>query len=110
MNETLPIFKRGESFALSFEYKDAAGELIDLTGITIKSQIRNQNGVLVKELLVTKLDQTTHKGQASLYVATPQETALWPTGLLVCDIKLSVGDQAVLTETFRIPVAAGVTE
>lgn len=106
----LPTFKRGESFALGFEYKSPDGEPVNLTTITIKSQIRSQSNALVKELLVTKLDQTQHCGQASLYVQTAEETKIWPTGLLVCDVKLSIGNQSILTETFRIPVAAGVTE
>lgn len=110
MNNTLPTFKRGESFALGFEYKDAAGEPIDLTSIIIKSQIRSQNGALVKDLLVTKLDQTQYKGQATLYVSTPAETKTWPLGLLNCDAKLSVGGQHILSETFRIPCHEGVTE
>ena len=106
----LPTFKRGESFALGFEYLDKSNQPVDLTNITIKSQIRSQSGALVKELLVTKLDQTQFKGQASLYVQTAEESKVWPTGLLICDVKLSIGNQAILTDTFRIPVAAGATE
>lgn len=107
---TLNQFKRGESFAIGFEYKDANDEPIDLTNITIDSQIRNQNGNLVQDLLVTKLDQTQFRGQASIYVETPQQTKLWPLGLLLCDIKLSVGNQVILSETFQIPCHEGVTE
>lgn len=108
--KSLPTFKRGESFALGLEYSGADGSPVDLSDIAIKSQIRTQSGVLVSELLVAKLDQAQHSGQASLYVQTPEETKVWPLGLLVCDVKLSIGNQSILTETFRIPVYAGVTE
>lgn len=110
IQSALPVFKRGESFAMGFDYKDANGEPIDLMNITINSQIRNQNGQLVQELLVSKLDQTQFRGQASIYVETPQQTKLWPLGLLLCDIKLSVGNQVILSETFQIPCHEGVTE
>ena len=57
--QTLAPFKRGDVFQIGATAKDSAGVVINLTAVTIRSQVRTAAGALVAELLVSKANQTT---------------------------------------------------
>jgi hypothetical protein len=75
--QTLANFKRGDIFQLGGIAKDSGGITIDLTAVTLRSQVRTGGGALEAELLVNTAAQVTNKGEFSLSFAT---TTDWPTG------------------------------
>jgi hypothetical protein len=104
--QTLANFKRGDIFQLGGIAKDSGGITIDLTAVTLRSQVRTVGGALVAELLVNKADQVTNKGEFSLSFAT---TTDWPTGYLLIDIEQRVGAGVTSSETVRVPVLEDIT-
>lgn len=104
--QTLTPFKRGDAFQLGATAKDAAGVTIDLTLVTIRSQVRTAAAALVAELLVSKANQTTDKGEFALSCV---DTTAWPPGYLVIDIEQRVGAGITSSETMRLPVLEDVT-
>jgi hypothetical protein len=118
--QTLPPFKRGDTFSLGCLAKDAGGVPEDLSNITLRAQIRRQGTrlapepVFVAELTVDKANQSTHKGEFSL-TALPAVTKLWQSGLEatpvmhVVDIQKDVAGVVISSETFAVPVIKDVT-
>ena len=102
----LPPIKRGDTFELSCVYKQD-GVAIDVTALTIRSQVRDPFGSLVEELIITQSDQTTYPGMFSLAAAAP---IAWAAGLLSCDIQFSSAGLVQSTQTFKIPVIDDVTK
>lgn len=105
--KNLPSFKRGTTFSLACVYRPDGGLPASVEGIDIRSQLRT-SGVpkLVADLEVIRGDQAAAPGAFTLVA---HETAGWPVGLLVCDIMLSEGGVVRSSETFGVPVVAGVT-
>lgn len=118
--QTLPPFKRGDTFQIGCLAKDAAGEPEDLSTIAIRSQIRlagtrlSPEPIFVAELQVSKANQSTGRGQFSL-TALPAITKLWSAGteeeptMHVMDIQKEVGGVVISSETFAVPVIKDVT-
>lgn len=100
--------KRGDTFTIGGELTDASGEAEDLTGATIRSQIRSKNGTT----LLAELDVGIDDAEGGLFTlsAQPVVTALWGPGDYYCDIEFTFDDDTVSsTETFEIRVLADVT-
>ena len=118
--ETLPPFKRGDTFSLGCVSKDSDGEPEDLTNVTIRAQVRLQGSrlspepVFVAELTVDKANQTTNKGEFAL-TALPAVTKLWQGGsedkpvIHIADIQKDVAGVVISSETFAVPVIKDVT-
>lgn len=104
--KTLDKFKRGATFALACTWKEN-GTPAPITGLTITSQLRKQNGDLVDDLRVVA--DTNDNTKFSL-VPTNADTSAWPIGLLFCDIKTLVNGIVRGSETFQIPVIEEVTK
>lgn len=105
---TLPPFKRGDTWSLTAAFtKNKIG--LDLTDISIKSQIRKPNKELVTDLVVTKADQSKSPGY---FILTPTDpnTENWPIDRLICDVVFSNKDRVISTETFTIPIIIEVTK
>lgn len=105
---TFPPFKRGDTWSLTATFtKNKTG--VDLTGTTIKSQIRKPDKSLVADLDVAYADQAKFPG---VFVLTPVDpsTKDWPLDRLICDIVFSANGRVISTETFTIPVVTEVTQ
>lgn len=95
--------KRGSSFTWGATYKrNGTPESID--AFTITSQVRDQAGVLVGTLTVTKLPGETGKYTLSA------NTATWPVGTHYCDVKYTNGSDIAFTDTFAVVVERSQTE
>lgn len=104
--QTLASFKRGDVFQIGGTAKDSAAAKIDITLVTIRSQVRTPDGALVAELLVNKSNQTTHKGEFALSCT---DTTGWPVGYVLIDIEQRVGGGITSSETMRLPVLEDIT-
>ncbi len=102
----LDKFKRGATFSLACTWK-VGGVPAPITGLTITSQLRDQNDTLIDDLRVVPNDLDVTK--FTLVPVTP-DTSAWPVGLLVCDIKTVQGGIETPSETFQIPVIEEVTK
>lgn len=99
---TIP-FKRGDTFLVEGSVSDNAVP-VDLTGWTIRSQVRNG------EALVADLGVTITNAAAGQYQLTKNDTTSWPVKDLSCDIEYTTDSgQIVSTETFTISCKADVT-
>lgn len=105
----LPDFKRGSTFQLGLLFRDSTKQPEDLTGKTIRSQLRGRGNSLTQELTVSVANQTTNPGEASLY-ASPTATTQWKLGDYELDIKVTVGSQVAHSETMLLTVIKSQTE
>lgn len=89
-------FKRGDTFLIEGR-ASSGGQPLDLSGGTVRSQVRNGAG-LVSELSVQWMDQAQ-----GIYRLRAEDTTRWPVAVLTCDIEyLLASGQKVSTETFEI--------
>ncbi len=97
--------KRGDTFLVQATAQQD-GSPQDLTGWTIRSQVRNGSS-LVAELSVIY----TNPGAGQYRLTCPASvTHNWPIKLLDCDVEYtSPAGQVISTETFKIDVKADVT-
>ena len=94
---TIPA-KRGDTFKVRATAR-IAGVVVDLTGWTIRCQIRNK-GELISTVTVVYVDRVN--GVYDL-VVEPVGTALWPPVLMLSDIEYTNPSGIVAsTETFAI--------
>ena len=98
-------FKRGDTMLLTVTYK-VNGIASDISTIDIASQIRNQSGLLIASMVVTKLPEA---GQFTL-APTNSDTSNWPLGNLLCDIEFTQSGNIRSTETFGIVVVEEITK
>lgn len=107
-DEIPPTFahKRGDTFDFDGTYTEDDGTPINLTGITVSSQVRTPAGVLVSTAVVTKANQTTNPGEYSGVIAN---TAAWPVQKLEWDVQY-VGGPTDSTETVYLQVQRDVTQ
>jgi len=96
--------KRGDTFSLVCTYK-VDGVTTDVTDLTIRSQLRKSNGVLIQELTVTKLGTV---GDFTL-TATATQAESWPLSLLNCDIEISENNLVRSSSTFFVAVNEDIT-
>ena len=96
--------KRGDSFIVEAALTQN-GEPQDLTGWSIRSQVRRGNK-LVAELAVEYVDRPTGVYRLS----APEGTAEWPVGTLRSDIEYTMpSGQIASTETFEFECVEDVT-
>lgn len=99
--------KQGDTFEVSATYSDSeTGAPINLDTYQIVSQVRDQAGVLIEQLVVTKADQVELPGQ---FLLRSTATASWPARELVWDIEYRYDSTVISTETLRIAVQADVS-
>lgn len=99
--------KRGDTLAIAAAVTTDAGAVFDLTGYTLRSQVRSSSGALVGTLTVTIVSAALGTYTLGAPAAT---TALWPTGQHLCDVEyVSAGGIVTSTKTFPLFVATDVT-
>jgi hypothetical protein len=96
--------KQGASLLLQLTFQSDAGAAIDLTNVSLASQVRDAEGNLIATLPIVP---TSTDGVATVTVAN---TSLWPLGTLRGDIKATIGAVVALSETFSIRVDQAVTQ
>ena len=106
MNQ-LPPVKQGTSFIMSCTYKQD-GVAVSVASVTIRSQVRNQYGELIANLVSSKANQATNPGV--FFLESPAQPQYWPVGKLLCDIQFINGTNTLATMTFQIPVEASITQ
>lgn len=101
----LKSIKRGSTLDLTYSLPLATGNLFSV----VESQIRLADDTLIESLVVTLLTPTATHRLWRLY-ASPAQTALWPTGTLLCDIKnITAALDVSYTDTFILPIEEAIT-
>lgn len=99
--------KRGDTLAAAASIAQDSGAAVDLTGYTLRSQVRSSSGELVQALVVVVTAPTLGTYTLS---ATATQTAAWPIGRHVCDVEYtSAGGVVSSTATFPVIVSEDVT-
>lgn len=97
--------KQGEALLLQLTFLHEDGVTpVDLTAVTLASQVRDPVGNLVATLPI--IVSATTQGLATVTVA---DTSQWPPGMLRGDIKATAGGLPVLSDTYPIRVNRAVT-
>jgi len=106
--KSIAPFKRGDTFTIACTWK-VQNQPTNISGLTIKSQIRSSAGALVATLRVVADDQIANPGKYAL-IPTDPDTSKWPLGDAYCDIQID--DQGIdrSSETFVIPIVEDVTK
>lgn len=103
MTQTVTI-KQGASFSFTGTATDGA-QPVDLTGYTLKSQVRDRNGTLVDTLGVT-----INNAVAGVFTVTATTgTLLYPIGTMELDIRLTHTPLVEYSETVLLEVRPSVT-
>ena len=101
--------KRGDTFVRAVTVYSGVAPY-DLGAATVRCQIRRgrgQSGVeLVQELTV--VESLVDVGKFTIS-ATATETALWPTGMHLADIQITIGAGVLSTKTFTVDVVEDIT-
>ena len=98
--------KRGDSFEVLVEVA-LNGQIVDLTGWTIRSQIRDGNKNLLKELDIQAVDLS--QGQF-IMSATSTETEAWTPASYSCDIEfIDPAGFVISSDTFPVTVVRDIT-
>jgi hypothetical protein len=96
--------KVGDTLLMTWTFQNDDGSAVDLTSVTLASQVRDPLGNLVATLAPVK-------AATPLNVATVQQpTVGWPVGLLRCDVSVTSSAGTQLSETFGIRVNRAVTQ
>ena len=99
--------KRGDTLSVAGVATQDSGVALNLTGYTVRSQVRSSAGALVAALTVTVTNAAL--GTFALG-ATAAATATWLAGRHVCDVEYtSAGGVVSSTATFPIAVSEDVT-
>jgi hypothetical protein len=100
------IHSRGDQLELRGRV-DAAGDPFDLTGYSVRSQVRRRSGAFVDEL--EALIDNPAEGSFQIRRGG-DETARWPTGDCLCDVEfLSADGRRTSSPPFVIEVRGDVT-
>ena len=99
--------KRGDSFIANVTYRNADTQVaIDITSIDIKSQIRSASGLLIADLIVTKINSLLGRYELSI-----DDTQNWPFGQdLIWDIQYTTDGKKLSTKTMVIHVEVDATQ
>jgi hypothetical protein len=97
----------GNSFIATCQLLSDLSTGIDLTTVTITSQIRDTDGSLVSDCVITKSNQTTNPGDFTVEVS---DTSTWPSGKLHWDIRYIISGQTVNTDRMEILCKVPVTQ
>lgn len=98
--------KRGETLAISRTRVDGSGAPVDLTGQTVVAAVTSRDGTFYAAITVIIDDAAA--GEFTL-AATAAQTALWPVGLLRCDVRYAAGGVVAYSETIDVSVELPVT-
>lgn len=97
--------KRGDSFQLTIQGKDANDDAQDMTGWSIASQVRQEDGTLVENLTHAWVEQSEGK-----YTLTGADTSTWPLEVLRCDIQYTTNAGIVMsTDTILVNMLEDIT-
>ncbi len=108
--KSLGKFKCGDTFAFYAKLKDKnTAEPLIIEPDKIKSQVRNNNGVLYAELIVTSHPDETQIG-TYLFKAPAIITKNWPPSVLYIDIEIKDNDTVYSSETFSVTIVKDVTK
>ena len=102
-------FKRGNTFELSgtVEVMQAGISVLDLTGWTGSSIVRDVNGKLISTLVLVILNPLTRLVKVR---QTAEDTRLWPIGTLYMDIRFTAPNGDIVnTSTAEINVVKEIT-
>lgn len=101
--QTLPSFKRGDTFAFTASIKDSSGTPIIGAISKLKCQIRNNLDVLMGETTITE-------PTSGNYMFKIANTEFWPTGItLYLDIQYTDNDVITSSETISVQIEKDVT-
>lgn len=98
-------FKRGDTFRMPFSVDDREGQPVDISAWGIESRLRHVNTNLIQNMTVTRPNGGSD-GLAELS-ATAEETAGWPRGTAIMDIRVTDQNGDVYT---TLDIAMTVTE
>lgn len=100
-------FKRGDTFLRNCQISEN-GVPIDITGWTIRSQIRDSSSVLIDNLVTEITNAVTGSYKISKLAAS---TASWSVGSHFMDIEFTTSAGSVMsTETVRINIETDITQ
>lgn len=104
--------KQGDTLSIAGQALQDSGAALDLTGSTIRAQVRTRDGTGYGALLTALTTVTVSaSGGTFTLAATATQTASWPVGRLACDLELTdSGGSVTHSETFDIHVRAAVTK
>lgn len=95
--------KKGDTFSKPCQRQNkTTGLAVDLTGVTIKSQVRtrpDKGDTLVAELTVNVVNPT-----AGSFILSAADTSAWPAETLVWDIQYTVGSAIISTDSLYVQV------
>lgn len=98
--------KNGETFLFNGQYTENDGVTPkSLAGVTLSSQIRDKDDLLIDTLVVT----VTNEAAGTFTVTTTNSTDLWTVGSLFWDLKYIINGIKGLTETISVKVVQAVT-
>lgn len=98
--------KQGETFVLEGQYTEDDGITPkSLTGVTLKSQLRNSKEALIVTLLITITDNNA----GTYTLESPVATDYWPIANLHLDILETVNGNTIITNTITLIVEAAMT-
>ena len=105
MSSPIPI-KRGATLLLLGACMNDDGTPIDLTGVTITSQLHDSRGNVAATLLVT----VTNAPAGTFTLSAPSSvTAQWSPGQLAGDLCYVQNGSVLYSETFSLAVAPSIT-
>lgn len=98
--------KRGDTFLYAAVLRESkTGPVIDLSGWTIASMIRDADGVLIEELVVTVTDAAN-----GAYTISAADTTAWPVGLAYWDIEYTDTHGVIQsTDTVTVSILQDIT-
>ena len=95
--------KLGQTLLLTAQCVQDDGTPVDITGVTLASQVQDANASLVATLTVTIVDAAN--GQFTLSAPT----ADWPLGVLNCDVRYAQNGAIIFSQTFQFLVVPSIT-
>lgn len=104
MSATEIRIKRGAALRLVMRFQDDQSQPIDLSTVTLTSQVRDATDALIAALPIVRA--------ATLGMATVEvgDTSAWPAGRHRVDVRAVVDGVTVMSDTFALVVGRAVTQ
>ncbi|MBV1825923.1 hypothetical protein [Komagataeibacter oboediens] len=100
------VIKQGTTFRLAALIRSFDGMVLDLTGCTFSSQLRDALGNLLADLSVQIVPGRT----GIIQITSAADTGAWAPGRYRCDLRTVWPDGTIQSsETFPVTVITGVT-
>jgi hypothetical protein len=103
--QRLDPIKRGDSLGFYAVLTDESGLPVPGIAANLKSQVRDNQDVLVADLTIT--EDATIPGK---YLLQCSDTSNWPVGTMLLDIQWSNNGIVTSTDTIQLPVQKDVTK